>query len=296
MTTTIHCDDKKSISLEEYIDFCHSTPGLAEPETTISTAGMLRKLANNSSFLADFLTRQLKQIENYNLKTDFTPPSFYLYQCPKFSVRAVLWLPLEEMTNDDEAIAHGYGVTHNHHFNFLTCGYFGPGYRTVIYKYNPDNFAGLTEETIELDLQEDTLLPPGKLMHYQHSRDVHVQYPPENLSISINLIFPRHPDASIQSIFDPENKTIKGYLDSLPTTSAIIKAATLLRNNDSIELLEKIAITHSCPRTRAMVINSLTKLNPASKNEYKRLIANDPARYVREWFIAQSRERAAVDM
>ena len=296
MTTTIHCNVQDSITLEEYIDFCHSTPELAEPEVTISSAEMLKKLANNSSFLANFLAEQLKQVENYNLKTDYTPPSFYLYQCPTFSVRAVLWQSCEEMANDDEAIAYGYGVAHNHHFNFLTCGYFGPGYRTVIYRYNPDNFAGLAGEKIELDQQEDTQLSRGKLMHYQHSRDVHVQYPPESLSLSINLIFPRHPDASIQSIFDPENKTIKGYLDSLPTTSAIIKAAMLLQNNDSIELLEQIATNHLCPRTRTMAFSTLINMNPVNKNKYRRLIVNDPDRYVREWFIAQSGKPFAVDM
>ena len=285
MTTTIQCDYQDCISLEEYIDFCHSTPNLADPEVTTNTAGVLRKLANNTSFLADFLAKQLKQIESYNLKTDFTPPSFYLYQCPEFSVRAVLWQPCDEAGND-EAIARGYGVAHNHHFNFLTCGYFGPGYRSIIYNYNPDNFAGLIGERVKLHFQEETLLSPGKLMYYRHSQDVHVQYPPDTLSLSINLIFPRHPDASIQSVFDPENQTIKGYLDSLPATSAIIKAALLLQNNDSIELLEQIATSHSCPRTRTMVFNSLIRLNPADKHKYKRLISNDPDRYVREWFIA----------
>ena len=305
MTTTIHCNDQESISLEEYIDFCHSTPKLAEPEVTINTAAMLKKLANNTTFLADFLAEQLKQIETYNLKTDFTPPSFYLYQCREFSVRAVLWLPCDGMDSDgmdsdgmdsDEAIAQGYGVAHNHHFNFLTCGYFGPGYRTVIYNYNPDNFAGLAGEKIELNRQEDTLLSRGKLMHYQHSRDVHVQFPPKSLSLSINLIFPRHPDAAIQSTFNLNNKTIEGYLDSLPTTSTIIKAAMLLQNDDSMDLLKTIATTHSCPRTRAMVINALIKLNPDSESEYARLIANDPDRYVREWFIAQSGKPYAVIM
>lgn len=288
MTTTIDCDDQNGITLEEYIEFCHATPGLAEPEVTISTSGMLRRLANNSSFLADFLTEQLKQVEHYHLKTDFTPPSFYLYQCPEFSVRAVLWLPGEEIRDNDEAIAHGYGVAHNHHFNFLTCGYFGPGYRTTIYNYNPDHFAGLTGEKVQLDLQEDTLLTPGKLMHYRHSRDVHVQYPPESLSLSINLIFPRHPDASIQSVFDLKHNIIKRYLDSLPTTNAIIKAAILLHNEESVELLEHIATNHHCPRTRAMIFNTLLELNPVRKNEYIHSVTNDPNRYVREWFITHS--------
>ena len=296
MTTTIHSNDQQSISLEEYIDFCHSTPNLSEPEVTINSAAMLRKLSNNTTFLADFLATQLKHIENYHLKTDFTPPSFYLYQCPEFSVRAVLWLPCDEMINDEEAVAQGYGVAHNHHFNFLTCGYFGPGYRTVIYNYNPHNFSGLAGEKVELKMQEDSLLSPGKLMHYEHSRDVHVQYPPESLSLSINLIFPKHPDASIQSIFNLDNTTIKGYLDSLPTTSAIIKAALLLQNDNSTELLNEIATTHSCPRTRAMVINALIQLKPDRKSEYIRLITNDPDRYVRECFIAQSGKPYGVIM
>ena len=182
MTTTIACDDQQSISLEEYVDFCHSIDHLADREVTRDSAYMLRRLANNQQFLVQFLADKLNDIEHYSLKTDFTPPSFYLYQCPAFSVRAVLWLPCD--VDDEDYSAKGYGVTHNHYFDFLTCGYSGPGYRTDIYRFDSNQYAGRIGESVKLHFQEDTLLTSGKLMHYQHSDDVHVQYPPESLSLS----------------------------------------------------------------------------------------------------------------
>ena len=245
---------------------------------------MLRRLANNQTFLADYLAQQLEQFEHYDIKTDFTPPSFYLYQCPEFSVRAVLWLPCNN-DNSDDAIAQGYGVAHNHHFNFLTCGYFGPGYQTIIYHYDPESVSGLPGEQVKLVFQENTWLPPGKLMFYNHSTDIHVQLPPKSLSLSINLIFPKHPAASIQSTFDLKQQTLSGHLDALPTTTALLKAALLLNNDKITERLERISIQHLCPRTRAMVFRTLLSLSPENRVKYNTRINKDPSRYVRESFI-----------
>lgn len=280
MTTTIPCEDPLIISLPEYVDFCCHTDNLEDPDVTLDTAYMLRRLANNPQVLVVFLNEQLKHIDQYRVKTDFTPPSFYLYQSSRFSVRAVLWLPSHE--EDESYAAKGYGVTHNHHFNFLTCGYYGPGYRTVIYDFDSQQCAGLIGERVSLQWKEDTILSRGKLMHYRHSRDVHIQYPPESLSLSLNLVFPSHPNASIQYAFDLDTQTISGHLDVLPTTSILMMVAERLHDQNTVTQLEKISLRHCCPRTRAMSYKTLMKINHDDYDRYKQRQSNDSSRYVRE--------------
>ncbi|AMO54875.1 hypothetical protein GZ77_25195 [Endozoicomonas montiporae] len=287
MTITVDCSDQEQIELEEYIDFCRSQAHLNDRDQVLASAFMLRRLANNQTFLLDFLNARLKNVEQYNVKTDFTPPSFYLFSCNAFSVRAVLWLPCDEPDSED-AISLGYGVTHNHHFDFLTCGCYGPGYRTIVHLCDKSRMAGLVGESVEAAFQEDTLLTPGKLMFYRHTEDIHVQYPPESLSVSINLIFPSHPDALEQCAFDPETWVITHHLDPMATTTRLFQIAKLLHNNQTVERLLAIAERHAHPRVRSMAYFSLVSILPQSKAELLKQAGSDSSSFVKKLFAAAS--------
>ena len=283
MTITVDCSDLERIELDEYIDFCRSQAHIHDRDSILAGAYMLRRLANNKTFLLDFLNTQLKNVHQYNVKTDFTPPSFYLFSCKSFSVRAVLWLPCDEPDPDD-ALSLGYGVTHNHHFDFLTCGYYGPGYRTIVHLCDKNQMVGMVGEQVEVAFQDDTLLSPGKLMFYRHTEDIHVQYPPERLSISINLIFPSHPDALEQCAFDPETWVITRHLDPMATTSSLFQVAKLLHNEQTVEQLLAIAGTHVHPRVRAMAYFSLMSIHPESKSNFLKQAGGDTSAFVRRLF------------
>lgn len=280
MTVTIVSNETAEVSLAEYVDYCHDQKQISDMDTVLSSAYMLQRLANNQNFFLDFLNEKLKDIVSYNVKTDFTPPSFYLYQSAEFSVRAVLWLPCDK--GEEDAVSKGYGVTHNHHFDFLTCGYYGPGYRTIIHQCEPDKVSGVIGEKVDMKFQEDSLLTVGKLMLYQHTRDIHVQLPPESLSISLNLVFPSHPEAGIQCAFDPNNQTVLAHLDVLPATTRIMNVARLLHNDATVERLEQIALKHCCPRTRAMSLETLLSINPADGERYLASSHRDRSLYVRK--------------
>ncbi len=278
MAITITCSDTDSIDLADYVDFCHSQKNLGDRDNIFSSAFMLKRLANNKHFFVNFLNDRLRDIFQYDVKTDFTPPSFYLYQSPLFSIRAAVWLPDD---SEPEDIAKGYGVTHNHHFDFLTCGYIGPGYRTVIYRCAPERLHGIIGETLEMDFQEETRLTEGKLMFYRHTEDIHTQHPPEALSISINLIFPTHPDAGIQCAINPKSRQLIAHLDCLPATTRLMAIARLMHNGETINHLQTIALNHHCPRTRAMSFQSLLAINPSDQSRYLYQVSRDQHNYVR---------------
>ena len=285
MTITVDCSDKEQIELDEYIDFCRSQTHLSDRDKVLSDAYMLRRLANNKRFFLDFLNGQLRRVLQYDVKTDFTPPSFYLFSCDTFSVRAVLWLPCDAPDSED-ATSLGYGVTHNHHFDFLTCGYYGPGYRTIVHLCDKRRMTGLVGEQVEAAFQDDTLLTPGKLMFYRHTEDIHVQYPPESLSVSINLIFPSHPEALEQCAFDPETWVITRHLDPMRTTTRLFQVARLLHNEQTVEQLLAIADKHCHPRVRSMAYFSLLSILPGSNADLLRQAGMDSSSFVRKLFAS----------
>ncbi|MBT2543060.1 hypothetical protein J7E99_20695 [Streptomyces sp. ISL-44] len=82
-----------------------------------------------------------------------------------YMVRANIWLPPTGMDPRQEQVLHSYELAHDHPFSFLTVGYFGPGYETTIWEYNPDTLTGQPGEQVELELLEHTDLPPGQPRH-----------------------------------------------------------------------------------------------------------------------------------
>lgn len=73
----------------------------------------------------------------------------------------------------------------------MTVGYYGPGYETELYQYNPKEVNGYVGETVELEHLGRTKLPNGRVMVYREKVDVHTQFPPAQLSVSLNLMVTR---------------------------------------------------------------------------------------------------------
>ena len=241
MTCTVYSQTKASISLEEYIDFCESHPEMKKPEAAIAHADELLKLCNNRSFLAEYFAGQLCNLADFQKGNDYKPPTFVLHYGSYYAIRAVAWLPVEELAADELL---SYYDGHDHNFDFLTCSYFGSGYRTVIYEYDHDKVMGYPGERVELRFREDTDFPVGKLMYYHASRDVHTQYPPDDLSISVNLILPRPGEPELQYFFNVKEQTILGHVNELSLRNSIFRTVQALGDENSIELLLQIARHH----------------------------------------------------
>ncbi|MCG6119435.1 MAG: transposase, partial [Blastomonas sp.] len=95
-------------------------------------------------------------------------------------MRANIWPSAQEavMRESGEA-AFVYGLAHDHNFDFLTVGYFGPGYRSDHYEVDPARIIGKAGDAVDLRFVGSSVLHLGRVMHYRARRDVHCQYPPE---------------------------------------------------------------------------------------------------------------------
>lgn len=278
MALTIPSGETGILSLAEYADYCDAHPGLTNPDEAIASAGRLKALCNNRGFLAQWLNDELKDVFSFQERNDFKPPTFVLHRGRHYTIRAVVWLPLNDALLNPEMFS--YFEPHDHNFDFLTCGYSGPGYRTVIFEYDHDRVVGFPGEPVHLEQTEDTMLPEGKLMYYFSSRDVHIQYPPEALSISMNLILPRTVPKR-QYEFDAASGTVHAQMNELPMRRAVFAAARLAGDGESRELLEAIARRHGDVRTRALAWEALIRAEGGPGERYVALAGQDANEYVR---------------
>ena len=279
MTCTIDSNKTNAISLEEYIDFCDSHPEMQDPDAAIEYADRLKCLCNNSAFFSDYLNQELKNLNDFQKQNDFKPPTFVLHYGDYYAIRCVVWLPLEEL-GADELLSYYDG--HDHNFDFLICGLYGEGYRTVIYEYDHEKVTGCIGEKVDLRFLEDTGLPQGKLMYYFACKDVHTQYPPNELSISANLILPRPGHTKLQYFFDVEKQTIIGHVNELSLRAPILQTVAALGDGNSIDLLLRIAEQHHCFRTRSMAWSTLLKMQAVPEYEFFDKAMSDKHPYVQQ--------------
>lgn len=51
---------------------------------------------------------------------------------------------------------------------------------------------GVEGEKVNLDYLGTTTLPVGKVMYYYGSKDAHIQYPPDDITVTLNLVLSKH--------------------------------------------------------------------------------------------------------
>lgn len=184
----------ESISLDEcYEKLIESKFDPTDEESFFEVAPILKKLSNNKTFLSEFMLEELKsscsgqdKINNYTSQVIMLkPPDESL----NFFMRANIWPakdnPILKVSGEKSFFYH---VPHDHNFNFLTSGYWGPGYGSDYYEYDYSKVVGYPGEKVKLHFIERITLKEGQLMLYRAYKDVHNQLPAESLSVSLNIM------------------------------------------------------------------------------------------------------------
>jgi hypothetical protein len=282
MALTVPVDTQRSISLEDYLDFVRSGLRLSDPDAVCDSAPMLAALANDRSFLARRLGEELRGWRSFQPDNAFTAQSFLLGAGDDFYLRANIWMPPEELRlpRDRGNYLFSYQIPHDHNFSFLTVGYWGSGYETTIFEYERDRLAGRVGEPAGLRFLERTRLPRGKVMFYRALTDVHNQDPPDEFSISLNLVIPLVEPAE-QLFFDLATSTVSGH-GSAPGAGvvALCQLATHVGGGQTIGALEEIAMRHPCRRARVAAFGAWASLAGSDSAVWRRALG-DPAGLVR---------------
>ena len=173
-----------------------------------------------------------------------------------------------------------YDFAHDHNYTFMTVTHLGPGYVTEIYEYDYDKVEGYVGESVELRFLEKVRFGPGTVMLYRASRDVHIQYAPEELAITLNLMVSL-PEVRIreQYYFDVTKGVISSYPNELQASgrASFVRLAGYVGDGDTQQMLGDLAARHPCRRTRLTAIEALCRLRPDDALSLWEKAATDPA-------------------
>jgi len=258
-----------SISLTEFIKVLDEKFDPLNPESLIDCSEDFHKLSNNENLLVDFISEELQKANNsFQSSNNYKPHSFSLYACADYYIRANIWKPISnsQYRNWNKEIYKSLN-THDHNFYFLTVGYMGGGYTTEIWEYDYDKINFILNEKIELRYLEKTKLTKGKVMFYRASKDIHLQYPPKEYSISLNVIpNDKRLFRKEQLFFDVNSKTVSRISNNVGSGRHLItKLASLYGNKRTIDLLEIISKTHELPFIKLKSLEALSNLSEQPK-------------------------------
>ncbi|AQA00335.1 hypothetical protein BWQ93_19130 [Sphingopyxis sp. QXT-31] len=249
-----------ALDLEEVIArLDESAVDLSDEASLAHAAALLAGLAQNRDFLADHIVAELKaSFANQLVLSRYSAQVFLLHGSPRgHFLRANLWPAATDasyMASGGAAFA--YGLPHDHNFSFLTTGYWGPGYVSDYYDYDPEAVDGRVEESLNLKFVERSQLGEGKTMLYRAHRDIHSQRPPESLSVSLNIMDEgEHLPWRDQYIVDLDSGTI-ARRPTITPTEMLLRCAVHL-TEEGKDVADHFAKAHPVPRVRANAIAAL---------------------------------------
>ncbi|GAA4644250.1 hypothetical protein GCM10023115_22100 [Pontixanthobacter gangjinensis] len=278
MPPILHGEDDIIFSLDE----CTSALDQAgfdprDRDSLASAALSLRRLGNNSEFLAEILLAELKGKHTQSHDSAYGPQTLVLSDLRQgYFLRANIWpAEADSMFRASGAHSFSYGAPHDHNFDFLTLGYFGPGYASDYWEYDYERVAGITGETAGLTYSGREILEQGKIVHYRAHRDVHRQLPPAAMSVSLNIMAVNPAQGwHDQYAFDVENDRIVGVLN--PTsTEVFLRMAIAIGGSENTDLAEHFGKAHPSDRIRL------------ASYQARSLLLDDPAERDKLWAKAE---------
>lgn len=293
MALTLPCATTQTATLEEFVEFLQGNVESRDLDSLVSAAPMLSALVNDRELIVRPLNEYLKL--GFKGSMPGLEQSIPLAECGPLRLRANVWPSTADITAGrvlPDQLA--YDHAHDHNFHFMTIAYFGEGYVTEIYEYDYDRVEGYIGEPVELRFQERTHFQAGRAMLYRASRDLHIQFPPEDLSITLSLMVEtpelRNRD---QLFFDLQHRTISGFAPNSETSRRIdiVAMAGQTGNGDTCQMLRDLALNHPCRRTRLAAYESLVRLLPAdavkiwekASDDREPLVANEARARLAVW-------------
>ncbi|MBV9570033.1 MAG: hypothetical protein JO056_02200 [Alphaproteobacteria bacterium] len=274
-------DDNGPIAVEDVIEAMRKAyKGNNGVDAMQCVAEKFQSLAANREFIRDALVAELKRIAEERNLGSFAPQSFIIHRAPPFSLRLNLWLPSVGTSRkvEQEARIYSYGRAHDHNFSLLTAGVAGPGYRTRIYEYDCRSIEGRAGEHVEMTFLEDTKLTTGKVMIYRPHHDIHVQIPPVEASMSLNLLIEEKDIVETpQYYFDLETSALVPMNDNeVGRRVSFLEAVGHFANEDCAGVLFDVARQNRDPSIRAAAVQAIRTGFPDRQPEIERLVAADP--------------------
>lgn len=296
MPVKVNVATEKVIGLDEFCEIYRERKyNVKEVESLAEVSELFLSLSKNKDFLPDIILKELK--ENLAGQADnlYGPHVIRLGQIDNCTnLRANIWSSESDDDYKRSPDAFIYGVPHDHNFNFLTVGYWGPGYRSMCYEYDYESVSGFSGEGIWACNPEMIGLGLDEIMLYRAHQDIHAQFPPEAMSITLNVMestpSQRYKD---QYILDNSASKVSVVISSRCSPS-LLEVAAGFGNPEIQELLGDIAVAHKSDFVRVCALRSCLRAekDPQMKERLIRLGRNSVLEGQRE--LSQEFERALV--
>ncbi len=222
-------------------------------------ASLLAGLAANRSFLGDLLIDLLGDPDD---QASAYGPQAIMLAGPRngYFLRANIWPARgDPVFQASGAASFVYGLPHDHNFDFLTVGYFGPGYVSDYWEYDYASVSGEGGEAVDLRFIERSQLSEGRVLHYRAHRDVHRQHPPESLSVSLNICAANPAQGWFdQYRFDTEEGRIAGVLNA-SANEVLLRMGAALGSVEAKKCAQHFATDHPSAAMRR-VASAMTLL------------------------------------
>lgn len=278
MALTIACNTSRVVTLDEFVDYVRANVDVRDIDSIAAAAPMLRGLANDRELVVSRLNKQVANL--FRSRTIASAQVVFLADGEAFYVRANIWPSNADVSGGrvyQDQFA--YDLAHDHNYNFLTVGYHGPGYVSEIYEYDDEKVEGYVGEPVEYRFLERTLFSTGMVMLYRACKDMHIQYPPDDLSITLNLMT-WTPEVRIrdQYFFDLERRTLMGFPPELDGSRrvSLLAMAGYVGNAETQQLLVDLARQHPWRRTRLAAFEALASLAPQNVEATWEAACRDP--------------------
>lgn len=261
MPLILECEERSCCEVDECLEALRLHGVEPEEEASLAHAALwLRRLGNNRHFLADRLVEELTQGDRDEVAPNSYGPQVIMLSEPvgDFFLRANIWPSADEpLFRASGGSSFVYGLPHDHNFDFLTLGYFGPGYWSDYYEYDYETVQGWSGEPVDLRFVKRARLEPDQLMHYRAHRDVHAQLPPDSLSVSLNVMHMRASQPWYdQYSFDTQQRRVGAILNSGPS-EVFLRIAVGLGSDEALDLAERFGRTHPSDRMRLAAWDAL---------------------------------------
>jgi hypothetical protein len=262
MPRVIAVDDPSSASLGECCEALGAIGFDPHDEERLAAGALwLRRLGNNRDFLGDLLIDELASRHRDDVLDNAYGPQVIMLAPPNgnFFMRANLWPSLDEhMVRASGEGPFVYGLPHDHNFDFLTIGYFGPGYWSDYYEIDYDEIVGWRGEPVpSLRFVERARLEEGKIQLYRAHIDVHAQLPADSLSVSLNIMHTTGAQGWLdQYRFDLERRAVGAIITPGPS-EAFLKVAIGLGSQEALDLGHRFARRHPSDRLRLAAWDAL---------------------------------------
>lgn len=270
-------------SLDEVMDY-YSSIDINDREAFAEGASVLRALVNNRKFLTERIADELKDAAELQKNNQYSPQVFFLGRGEDFFLRANFWPAMgDAVVKASGARSFFYGIPHDHNFDFITIGYYGPGYISDFYEYDFNKVVGYPGEKIDLKFICREALPEGRVVLYRQSLDLHDQFAPESFSISLNVVTDKIKDITTvnQYMVDLSSRQIVslGNRTSLPL---ICEIASYIGDEDCVDIISSLSQNHPHPRGRFSAVQALARMRPEDADDIWSRASSDPDRHVSE--------------